>query len=123
MRASDMIEEVKRLRPSEYEDTLLLKWLGEVEWSVFREIIQTHEGGEHIHFEGLHSAGQELLVPESYGSLYKHWLCAKIDENNQETGRYNNSAALFMTAWSDYANYYNRTHMPLQRAQYIKVVG
>lgn len=122
MKANEVLENVKRLRPSEYEDKLLLKWLGECEWNVFHEIIRTHEGGESAEYNGIESAAQELLVPDAYAGLYKHWLCAKIDENNMEMGRYNASASMYMASYQDFANYWNRTHTPIQRAKYIKVV-
>ena len=57
-----------------------------------------------------------LLVPEPYSMLYLYYLTAQIDFLNGELARYNNSMVMYNTALSTYADYVNRTRMPLQRA-------
>ena len=48
-----------------------------------------------------------------YDRLYPAYLKMKIDGENGETARYNNSAALFNSYMMEYRKYYNKTHMPL----------
>ena len=54
----------------------------------------------------------ELLVPAPYDDIYIRWLESQIDYTNGEYGKYNNSIAMYNAAYTAYANYYNRTHMP-----------
>ena len=56
-----------------------------------------------------------LLVPAPYDDVYIRWLEAQIDYANGEYGKYNNSMALYNTAYATYERYYNRTNMPLGR--------
>lgn len=53
-----------------------------------------------------------LLAPYPHDELYIAYLKMKIDEENGETTRYNNSAAMFNSLYSDYVKWYNRNHMP-----------
>lgn len=54
----------------------------------------------------------KLLVPFPYDELYVAYLKAKIDEENGETARYNNSAATFNGMLQDFQKAYHRDHMP-----------
>lgn len=38
------------------------------------------------------------------------YLAAQVDRLNGELGKYNNSITLFMAAYGEYRNWYNRTH-------------
>lgn len=59
-----------------------------------------------------------LLAPEPYSQLYVYYLCAQIDMQNQEFDLYQNNAALYNKAYSDYASYYNRKIMPASEAKF-----
>ena len=56
----------------------------------------------------------DLLVCQ----LYVYYLCAQIDMQNQEFDLYQNNAALYNKAYSDYASYYNRKIMPASEAKF-----
>jgi hypothetical protein len=55
----------------------------------------------------------ELLIPHPYDEVYIRWLESQIDYANGEYGKYNNSMAMYNTAYVAFQNYYNRTHMPI----------
>lgn len=61
-----------------------------------------------------------LIVPDPYSELYLHYLAAQIDYSNAEITRHANSVAMFEAALSQFANMFNRTHMPAQRA-YVRI--
>lgn len=95
-----------------------LAWLSQVDMSIKRQIIDTHEGGEGTVFDGYSSDTDletQLLVPQPFDIIYLHWLEAQIDYRNGEPDRYNASIMLYNAAWENFENYYNRTHMPLKR--------
>jgi hypothetical protein len=56
-----------------------------------------------------------LIAPSPYDRLYTAYLKMKIDEENGETARYNNSATMFNSYLLEYKKHYNKTHMPLQK--------
>ncbi len=113
-----IIEAISRLdsiKPNTYSQSDKVRWLSQLDGMIKVEIIDTHEGKEKISFEPYTDETDvetALLVPHPYDSLYISWLSAQVDYHNGEIKRYSNSYAVFNNEYSDYANYYNRTHMP-----------
>lgn len=57
---------------------------------------------------------RELVVPIPYTDIYIYYLAAMIDFYNGDSGRYNDSMAMFNRAWDEYAAHYRATHKPKQ---------
>lgn len=116
MTIDEVLAEIEEVKPHQYDNSLLIRWLGQLEGKIVTEIINTHEG-EPVTFNGFteSDAAEELIVPNEYADLYKYYLYAMIDFANGETDRYTNSMIMFNSAYQEYANYYNRTHMPISR--------
>lgn len=112
-----VINHLNTVKPNGYTQTEKIKWLSTLDGIVKAEIIDTHEGGESVTFEGYTESSlmQELLVPPPYDDMYIKWLEAQIDYANGEYGKYNNSITLYNTAFDAYAKYYNRTHKPISK--------
>lgn len=105
------------LKPNNFTELDKIRWLSELEWIVKRKVIDTHEGGEDIVFNGYDettNTESKLLVPAPHDDIYLKWLEAKIDYHNGEYTKYNNSSVAFNTAYNEFANCYNRQHMPKQ---------
>lgn len=115
MTLSKAISRIDELKPNTYTHEQKIEWLSELDARIKAEIIDTHEGGENVPFDGYYEndTETELLVPSPFTEVYIYWLEAKIDYANSEIGRYNNSIANFNTSFNSYANYYNRHNMPL----------
>ena len=106
---------IDELKPNSYSQPEKIKWLSSLDGVIKSEIIDTHEGGEGVIFNGYDEDADlatTLLVPAPYDDIYLRWLETQIDYANGEYGKYNNSMAMYNTAYTAYANYYNRTHMP-----------
>lgn len=111
----EAINLIDELKPNGYSQHIKVRWLSTLDLKIKTEIIDTHEGGTADSFEGYTEDidnGTVLLVPAPYDEVYKYWLEAQIDYHNGEFAKYNNSMAMFNTAYSNYERYYNRTHMP-----------
>ena len=112
MEALYRIDEVK---PNSYSQAEKIKWMSSLDGVIKSEVIDTHEGGENVVFNGYDENSDlstVLLVPAPYDDIYLRWLEMQIDYANGEYGKYNNSMSVYNTAYTSYANYYNRTHMP-----------
>ena len=108
---------VNTLKPNNYTELDKVGWLSEIEGMIKHEIIDTHEGGEDIVFNGYNqdtNTDTKLLISEPYDDVYIKWLEAKIDYNNAEYTKYNNSSIAFNNAYSALERYYNRHYMPKQ---------
>lgn len=117
MTIKECIDIVDNLKPNQYTIKEKVMWLSFIEAIIINEVLKTHEGydGRYDMFEGYSEdkISQALIVSAPYDRLYTAYLKMKIDEENGETTRYNNSAALYNTYMSEYKKYYNKTHMPI----------
>jgi len=115
MTVREAIDRCDALKPNQYSDDVKLTWLSELDNHIYNDIYLTHE--ECIpHPVFPYTEDDTVLLAESpYDELYPSYLKAKIDEMNEETTRYANSAAVYNSQYQDFARYYNRTHMPIQR--------
>lgn len=115
MTIMEALHRIDSIKPNSYGQSEKIKWLSNLDGIIKTKIIDTHEGGEAIVFEGYTETTPlmtELLVPSPYDDIYLKWLEAWIDYYNGEYPRYNNSSQVYSDAYSEFARYYNRTHMP-----------
>ncbi len=118
MTLKEAINTCDGLRVNDYAEAEKIAWLSNLDGMIKKEIIDCHEGSQQVTFSGYTAEtpdNTELLVPEPYSDLYIKYLFAQIDFNNAEFTRYNNSMVMFNYAYQQYADAYNRNHMPLQR--------
>lgn len=97
------------------DESAVLLWLGEIENTVIREIAETHRGAVYdpspVTAES--DLGRELFVPDPFSELYVLFAVMKNDLRLRDTQRYINSAAVFHAAYSDFADWFNRSHSPV----------
>lgn len=117
MTIKDCIDIVDNIKPNQYTIKEKVMWLSFIDEIIINEVLKTHEGydGRYDNFEGYteDKLSVTLIVPSPYDRLYTAYLKMKIDQENGETARYNNSAILYNSYMSEYRKYYNKTHMPL----------
>lgn len=115
MRIIDAITQIDDQKHNTYSEKDKVGWLSRLDSMAKKMVIDTHEGGENVVFTGYDSntdMNTELLIPAPFDEAYLRWLEAQIDYANGEYSKYNNSIEMFNTSWTEYQNYYNRTHMP-----------
>ena len=111
----EVINRVDTTKPNSYTQTEKVDWLSTLDGIIKKEIIDTHEGGEAVVFEGYTpdtSLDTVLLVPAPYDDIYIRWLEARIDYANGEYNKYNNSATAYNATFEAYSSFYNMLHMP-----------
>ena len=116
MTIAEVISKVDVLKPNTYTPEDKVAWLSTLDARVKSQIIDTHEGSDHICFYGYDSLADqetELLVHAPYDEMYLRWLEAMIDYHNSDDDRYNNAIILFNNAYEGYKKYYTRNHMPI----------
>lgn len=123
MTIMDAIFRLGELKPNSYSQSEKIKWLSTLDGIIKREIIDTHEGGENIVFNGYDENTElatKLLVPAPYDDIYLRWLESQIDYANGEYAKYNNSSTAYNDAYTAFQKYYNRTHMPISKGSRFK---
>lgn len=111
----EAINRIDLIKPNNYTQTDKVKWLSDLDGRIKAEIIDTHEGGENVVFEGYTEftpLDTRLIATGQYDDLYVKWLESQIDYTNAEYNHYNNSVTAFNTVYSAFERYYNRQHMP-----------
>lgn len=121
MTIKECIDTVDNIKPNQYETKEKVLWLSFIDEIIINDVLKTHEGydGRYDDFAGYSEdkLSIPLIVPSPYDRLYTAYLKMKIDGENGETARYNNSAAMFNTYMMEFRKYYNKTHMPLTNGQ------
>lgn len=119
MTVKECIDQVDNIKPNQYSTEDKVRWLSFLDGMIIQDVLKTHEGynGEYDEFEGYFAdrTGVKLIVDKPYDALYEAYLKMKIDEENGETARYNNSATMYNSYLSAFKKHYNKTHMPLQK--------
>nr|DAK73515.1 MAG TPA: hypothetical protein [Caudoviricetes sp.] len=115
MTVNEVLCEVDELKPSKFDDGLMIQWLTRLEKKIYEEIINTHEHEDTEDEEKWDVPEQlemdyELVVPDTYADLYKYYVFSMIDFANTEFDLYGNSMAMFNQSYQEFCNYYNRTH-------------
>ena len=114
----EAINGIDAVKPNTYDIGEKIRWLSELDGRIKAEIIDTHEGGDGVFFNGYNEDtpyDTVLLCAAPFDEIYLLWLEAKIDYSNKEYSKYNNSRSMYNNSYSDYRNYYNRTHLPLSK--------
>lgn len=120
MTAKQIIDELDAAMPNAYTTEDKLRWLNEIDGRVWLEIFGTHElnDGEELPEEVEYTLENmdtvEALIGKPFADVYFYWLQSKIHYRNQEFNYYENTSAMFNSAWRAYANHYRRTHVPVQ---------
>ena len=117
MTIKECIDFVDDLKPNQYSTKVKVMWLSFIDETIINDVLKTHEGydGRYDNFTGYSEdkLSVPLIVMSPYDRLYTAYLKMKIDAENGETARYNNSVALFNSYMMEYRKFYNKTHLPL----------
>lgn len=119
MTIRECIDRVDAVKPNQYGVEEKVRWLSFLDAIIINDVLKTHEGykGEYDEFTGYSEdrLGAKLIVGSPYDALYEAYLKMKIDEENGETARYNNSATMFNSYMEEYRKHYNKHHLPLSQ--------
>ena len=118
MTIKECIDIVDGMKPNQYGVEDKTRWLSFLDMMIINDVLKTHEGydGKYDLFTGYEvgNLGVKLIADAPYDQMYLEFLKMKIDEENGETARYNNTAKMFNTYLSTYKKWYNKNHLPLQ---------
>lgn len=121
MTIKECIDIVDDLKPNQYSTKVKVMWLSFIDEIIINDVLKTHKGydGRYDDFRGYSEdkLSVPLIVMSPYDRLYTAYLKMKIDGENGETARYNNSASLFNSYMMEYRKFYNKTHLPLSEAE------
>lgn len=112
MTAEQILSQAEGLGLLGFSREQLGAWLGELEWMMKRELLDTHEGTAAFVRPGDWAPDRPLTAPEGFERVYLHYLESRADLYNNEVERYNASVRLFNQAWQELAGWFNRNYLP-----------
>ena len=117
MTIKDCIDIVDNQKPNQYSVKDKVMWLSFLDETIINDVLKTHEGydGRYDLFTGYSEDKLTitLIAPSPYDRIYPQYLKMRIDGENGETARYNNSRVMFNSYMQEYKKYYNKMHMPI----------
>lgn len=114
MKINEAINQIDSLKPNTYTNEQKILWLSQLESMVKRLVIDTHEGGENIPFQGFTDetdTATVLFMPAPYDMAYIYWLEAQIHYANEDIDMYNSAVMMFNATFSEYKADYKRNHV------------
>lgn len=124
MTIRECIDKTDNVKPNKYSDEQKVEWLSVLDHKIFKDVILTHwrfpweKPLKKFKPYSVDDMSTELIVEEPYEELYEAYLKMKIDEANEETGKYNNSATFFNYYLEEFKKGYNQSHKPINRARF-----
>lgn len=117
MRAKEAISQLRELKPNQYSDSTMLRWLSDLDGQIYDDVLKNSEDAPpppSLPYIAERDMDTELLAAFPHDGLYINYLMMKIDFQNGEFTRYNNSMVMFNVAYQAFADAWIRAHMPKQ---------
>ena len=113
MQIDEIIARVDSLEPNQYDKETKLSWISQLDGKIFAEIILTHDDTGRMMYLPYESGDEEPIAGPPYGEdMYCYYLEAMIAQHNMETSKYNQKMLAYNNAYTEFSNWYNRTHRP-----------
>ena len=111
------MELADQMRPNnDFEDRMKQQWLRECDAKLRSDVVAKHakgafaEAGADVGWQDGLGYDTQLLVPDSYSSIYPHWLCAQMDLALGETARAANELQLYNDGVQSFTDWLRRTY-------------
>lgn len=113
MKIIEAINKIDSLKPNTYSVEQKIYWLSQLEAMVKVQVIDTHEGGDRIPFDGFTEntdTRTQLFMPAPFDMAYIYWLEAQIHYANEDIDMYNSAILMFNATFREYKDHYTKTH-------------
>ncbi len=110
MTIADAILEIGRIKPHQFADETLIRWLSDLDGRVAQDILRGSEAEPAAGVLPYKTADRltVLLIPFPHEDVYIKWLMAQIDYANADFERYNNSMTMFQSQYQAFADAFTR---------------
>lgn len=125
MTIQEAIGLLDEMKPNAMSPRLKMKALTTIEQLIHSEVVMRHVHTTEQEVVPVYTTDSdpttELIIPDPYSDVYPKWLMCEVDRQNQEDGRYNVDRAHFENAYDTMADWYTRTHRPIQQVREFRV--
>lgn len=107
------IAKANELRPNTLNDEMKADWVAQLDGDV-AEMMELPTPSPDFPVD------HELLMPAPYDYIYVYYLCALIDQANEESALYANDMAIANSAISEARAWWRRHHRPNEDENYVR---
>ena len=115
MKLREAIAMFDRSRPNQLDTEQKVRWISQIDHMVQDQILRHYGGTQPFSGYTAQSEDPELLIPAPYDDCYQRYLEAMSAQENAEWQEYNMAISAFQARFQDYADFYIRTHLPIQQ--------
>lgn len=115
MTINQAIMQVNELLENNISEDVKIKWLSDLDYGIFLDVILTHEVTGDVDFTPYDADTDRdtvLLIPAPFDGMYTAYLKMKINSELYEYARYNANREEFNAMLADFKAYYNRNYRP-----------
>lgn len=115
MTLMEAITQADETNRNAYSRKQKILWLSRAEAMVMNEVINAHDGGESILFDGYDDSTDPdtvLIMPQPYDEAYIHYLQAQVYYANDEIDRYNRAMTMFSSIFDAFKGSWKKSHVP-----------
>lgn len=116
------IDKANQLRPNAFDDEMKAEWVMHLEGEIKEMMFRNRPDDEYELPENPYPSDMELLMPFPHDGFYVPYLCAMIDEANEETELYQDDMTIATTAKNDAYAWWWRNNNPV-KTKYVKGLG
>lgn len=111
----EIIERVDENVPNAFNAERKLAWIAELDGRIATNVFLMNITDVHqLQYQYPEDMESEPLVSFPHDRLYELWLEAQIDFANRETDKYQNSMAMYNTAYNNFVRFIAQTYEPAQ---------
>ena len=108
IKVKEVLDLVKKLKPSAYDDSVLIAFLNDVESMVWVEVLH-NDPTEYVPITtSTADKERELTIVKPYDTCYVSYVQARIDHQLEELTTYANDMQMFNAQWDAYIKYIQR---------------
>ena len=109
----EILEQVDSRKPNAFSDSDKVRWLAELDGKIAADVLLVSiEDIQQLKYSWPEDAETELLVRFPHDDLYSLWLYARIDFENGEYNKYQNSMELFNAVYNNFVRWFASTYHP-----------
>ncbi len=106
-----IVDRADMFRDNAIPEEMKVAWIAELDALVAADVMNVPpEELSQFQYDPKADMDREALVPFPHDNIYHYWLCAKIDAENGEYGKYQNSMQLYNAAFLTFRTWYSRVY-------------
>lgn len=108
-----IIERVDENKPNSFSTETKVLWLAQLDGKITADVFLMDVAEvRQFTYDPVTDLDTELLVRFPHDDIYYYWLCAKIDAENGEYDKYQNTMQLYNASYNNFANWFLGCYEP-----------